>query len=50
MNFEDWFKKKYPDLHEAILHDDYVAKKYKQVAKAAYKAGSKHHKTIYTKG
>lgn len=41
MDFDKWFKRKCPDLHVAILCGDYVAKKYKKIAKLAYKIGQK---------
>lgn len=38
-DFNSWFKKKFRDLHDAILCGDLVAGNYKKVSKKSYEAG-----------
>ena len=38
-DFNSWFKKKFRDLHDAILCGDLIARNYKKVSKKSYEAG-----------
>lgn len=38
-SFDSWFKKKFRDLHDAILCGDLIAGNYKKVSKKSYEAG-----------
>lgn len=38
-DFDNWFKKKFRDLHDAILCGDLIAGNYKKVSKKSYQAG-----------
>lgn len=40
-SFDSWFKKKFIDLHDAILCGDLMARNYKKVSKKIYEAGQK---------
>lgn len=40
MGFDDWFKKKFKDLHEAICCGDLVASNYKKAIKKGFNAGA----------
>lgn len=39
IDFDNWFKKKFRDLHDAILCGDLIAGNYKKVSKKSYEAG-----------
>lgn len=40
MGFDDWFKKKFKDLHEAVCCGDLVASNYKKAIKKGFNAGA----------